>query len=106
MNAASVIKEARKRARLSQRELAELLGTTQSVIARWETGAQSPAFDRVREAVRACGFELSVRIVSPDHEHALLVEENLRLTPRQRLDRASSAREAIDQLLAKTQRQE
>jgi transcriptional regulator with XRE-family HTH domain len=104
MNAASIIREARKRARLSQRELAELLGTTQSAIARWEAGASSPSFDRLRDVVRACGFELSVRIVSPDTEHSLLIEENLRLTPRRRLERMAEGRAGIEQLLATTKR--
>ncbi len=99
-----MISEARKRAGLSQRELAELIATTQPVIARWEGGRTSPPFQRVVEAIRACGFDLAVRIVARDDEHALLVQENLRLSPKQRLDRLAASRSAIDELAAKVRR--
>ncbi len=104
MKGGELIREARKRMGLSQRELAERLGTTQAVIARWESGRMSPSFERVVEAIRACGLDLSVRITRPDHEHALLLEENLRLTPEERLERFTSSRSAIDDLVAKVQR--
>lgn len=104
MRGGELIREARKRAGLSQRELAERLGTTQAVIARWELGRTSPPFDRVVDAIRACGFDLSVRITRPDLDHALLVEENLRLTPLGRLERLSSARAAVNDLATKVRR--
>jgi transcriptional regulator with XRE-family HTH domain len=104
MRGGNLIREARKRARLSQQELAERLSTTQAVIARWELGRTSPSFERVVEAIRACGFDLAVRIVRPDTEHALLVEENLRLSPQERLDRLTSSRSAIEDLAAKVRR--
>lgn len=93
-----LIKEARKRAGLSQRELAEFLGTTQPVIARWETGLRSPTFDKVVEAVRACGFDLAARIVQRDDEHALLIRDRLGMTPRERLEWASGSRAAFEEL--------
>jgi transcriptional regulator with XRE-family HTH domain len=98
MKGGELIREARKRAGLSQRDLAELLGTTQAVIARWETGRRSPSFERVVEAVRACGFELAVSIVNPDDQHSLLVQDSLQLTPTERLDRVARSKEAIDRL--------
>ena len=106
MRGGDLIREARKRAGLSQRELAERLMTTQAVVARWESGRTSTSFDRVLEAVRACGLELSVRITKQDAEHALLVEENLRLSPQERLDRFTSSRTAVDALAAKVQRRQ
>ncbi|MDQ3771054.1 MAG: helix-turn-helix domain-containing protein [Actinomycetota bacterium] len=99
-----LIREARKRAGLSQRELAEFMATTQPVIARWESGKSSPSFQRVVAAVRSCGFDLAVRIVARDDEHALLVQENLRLSPKQRLERLTSSRSTIDELAAKVRR--
>jgi transcriptional regulator with XRE-family HTH domain len=100
MKGGELIREARKRARVSQRDLAELLGTTQAVIARWETGKRSPAFERVVEAVRACGLDLAVRIVSPDDQHAQLVREALHMSPGERLDRLASSRKAIEELVS------
>lgn len=104
MHGGLFIREARKRAGLSQRELAELMGTTQPVIARWETGVHSPTFERVVEAVRACGYDLAVRVVARDQEHRDMVYGNLRLSPRERLDRFTSKRSSIDDLAAQVTR--
>jgi transcriptional regulator with XRE-family HTH domain len=93
-----LIREARKRAGVTQRELAERLGTTQSVIARWETGKRSPTFEAVVEAARACGFDLSTRIVQRDEDHLLMVREWLTMTPRERLERATGARASFENL--------
>jgi len=67
-----LIREARKRALLTQAELARRLDSHQSVIARWETGRASPDFDAVRKALRAAGFELGVSL-HPADEHDLAV---------------------------------
>jgi hypothetical protein len=104
MHGGELIREARKRAGLSQRGLAERLLTTQPVIARWETGGAAPSFRRVVDAIRACGLDLAVRVVTPDDDHALLIEENLRLAPAQRLARLSESSAAIDRLAAKAKR--
>lgn len=88
MRGGAIIREARRRAALSQRELAQRLGTAQSVVARWERGTTSPSFDTVVGVVRACGYELDVHLVPIDEgfEHDWsLTEQNLALTPEQRL---------------------
>jgi transcriptional regulator with XRE-family HTH domain len=100
MKGGELIREARKRAQLSQRELAERLGTTQPVIARWETGQRSPSFERVINAVRACGLEVAVGIATPDDQHASLVREALSMSPGERLDRLASRRRAIEELVS------
>lgn len=97
MSGSGLIKAARKRAGLTQRELAELLGTTQPVVARWEAGRASPSFERVVDAIR---------IVSRDDEHTLWVHQNLRLTPRERLAQLQTGKSAIDKLAAKAVRRE
>ncbi len=105
MNGGDLVREARKRAGLSQRELAELLATTQPVIARWERGTASPSFQRVVEAIRACGLDLGVRIVTPDDEHALHIEDNLTVPPVERLRRMTQGRAAIGALATKVRGQ-
>lgn len=65
MLAFELVREARKRSDLSQQELAERAGTTQSAIARLEAGGSSPGFDRVIQLVAACGLELRVAISEP-----------------------------------------
>jgi transcriptional regulator with XRE-family HTH domain len=59
---ADLIVEARRRARLTQRELAERAGTTQSSIARWESGRSEPSFANVVRLLRLCGFVLDVHL--------------------------------------------
>jgi transcriptional regulator with XRE-family HTH domain len=82
----SIISEARRRAGLTQADLGARLGTTQSAIARWETGKAEPSFTAVIRAVRACGLELDVRLLPGDDSDAGLIEQLLALSPRQRVD--------------------
>jgi len=94
MRGGELIREARRRAGLSQRKLAHRLHTTQSVVARWESDATAPSFETVVRAVRACGFELDVHLLPLDEgfEHDWsLAEQNLALTPEQRLANHAAA---------------
>ena len=52
-----LIREARKRSRLTQAQLAELAGTTQSAIARLESGRTAPSFDDVIRILRVMGLD-------------------------------------------------
>lgn len=100
MRGGELILEARRRAGLSQQDLAERLGTTQSVITRWETGKRSPTFETVVRAVRACGLELAVTLGAPDPDHDLFIRENRRLTPAERLHRMTQQRAGLQELVA------
>jgi transcriptional regulator with XRE-family HTH domain len=86
---ADLIREARRRAGLTQAQLAERAGTTQSAVARWERGRSAPSFDTVRRLVRACGFDLFVTIEEYDDSDIAQAEQLLRLTPDQRVDYSS-----------------
>jgi transcriptional regulator with XRE-family HTH domain len=86
--AAKLVRDARSRAGLTQRELARRAGTAQSVVARIESGATSPSWQTLSRLLEAAGFELDVtlRPVSPELSHMLEdVPRILRLTPEQRL---------------------
>ena len=78
------MREARKRAGLTQAQLAERVGTTQSAIARIESGASEPGLWRVAELVSACGLHLTVRLTEQSPELAA-ARRNLRLSPDQRV---------------------
>src|SRR6476659_4211849 len=80
-----LIREARKRARLSQRELAERAGTTQSAIARIETGRSTPSYDAVLRLVRLCGFDLDVMLVERDGSDWAQAVERLALPSAERV---------------------
>jgi transcriptional regulator with XRE-family HTH domain len=82
-----LVKEARKRAGLTQAQLAERAGTTQSVISRLERGATTPSMETISGLVRACGFDLEVRLAQhDDSEHDWSIAQmNLTLSPTQRV---------------------
>ena len=61
-----LVREARRRAALSQRELAERAGTTQSAVARIETGGSTPSFDAVLRLLRLTGHDLDLMLVERD----------------------------------------
>lgn len=90
-----LIKNARARAGLTQRELALRLGTHQPVIARWENEKTRPDFDTVVRAVEACGFDLHVELRSADHD-TILVRRELAKRPAERLAGLVDAVSAFD----------
>ena len=87
----SLVREARKRAGLTQMELAKRAGVPQSTVARVESGARTPSTDLVERLVRATGYEIRVGLGEPDAETAALFERTLRRTPQQRLADAVKA---------------
>lgn len=58
--------EARSKAKLSQTELAERLGTTQSAIARLEGGGVTPTLKTLRRYAEATGMKLKVQLVAQE----------------------------------------
>lgn len=82
-----LVREARKRAAITQRELAERAGTTQSAIARLESGRTRPAFEAVERMLRLCGFSLHIQIVPYDDTDLIAARKLSGLTPQQRIDR-------------------
>jgi len=97
MTAGLLIGEARKRAGLTQAELAHRLGSHQSVVARWETGRTNPDFATVQRVIRAAGFELGVSLHPLDDHDLALVRRELKLLPHERL---SGMVEAVNQIEA------
>ena len=87
VNGRTIVREARRRAGLTQGELAVRTGTTQSSIARLETGATEASLARIDLLVRACGFDLVLDLdrgrVDPDEWQQ--AERNLTLSPDQRV---------------------
>ena len=57
---------ARARANLTQRELADRMGTTQSVVARIESGRITPSFKTLARYARAAGMKPVIRLVVAD----------------------------------------
>ena len=91
-----LVREARKRAGLTQSGLAALAETTQSAIARIETGATTPSFDTVLRLVRLCGYDLDVMVVERDDSDWLQARRLMALTPNERVDRHTRLTAQLD----------
>lgn len=87
MRGGELIREARRRAGLSQAELADRAGTTQPGIARWESGRTAPSLEDIERLIRLCGFELEVAIVPYDDSDRAQADRLRALTPQQRIER-------------------
>ena len=75
-----LVREARKRAGMTQAQLAAVAGTTQSAIARLESGRTSPSFEQVERLMRLCGFQLIVELAPYDDSDIVQAEALLRIT--------------------------
>ena len=89
MTASALLKDARVRAGLSQRDLAQKARTAQSVVARIELGETSPSWDTLMRLVRATGHIVSAAIEPTaviDRSMLDDVPRILRMTPEERLN--------------------
>ena len=82
--AAGLIGEARRYAGLTQRQLADRLGTSQSVVSRWERGHEEPRLTTLAAILRACGLRLRLE-VEPDDVDRAQIRQQLAMTPAARL---------------------
>jgi transcriptional regulator with XRE-family HTH domain len=73
-----LVREARRRAGLTQRELAERAQTTQSAIARLESGRTSPSFEQVERLIKLCGFSMIVELATYDDSDLVQAKAKLR----------------------------
>jgi len=85
MISADLLKEARLRAGITQSELARRVKRSQSQIARWERGDVKPSLETLRELIRACGLELGFRMANYDDSYVSLINEQLALSPAERV---------------------
>jgi transcriptional regulator with XRE-family HTH domain len=91
MSGGHLVYEARRRAGLTQRELAERASVSQATIARIESGVTGPGFDQVRDLLDHCGFELKVGIAPSDDSDWSVAQANLRLDPATRVRQHQAA---------------
>ena len=103
MDAASTLRNARRAADLSQRELARRAGVAQPAVARIEAGGVIPRVDTLERLLRACGHTLEVARRAGAGTDRSVIRELLRLTPRQRLDLAVTEARNLERLPAGTQ---
>jgi transcriptional regulator with XRE-family HTH domain len=85
---ARLLAAARKAAGLTQRALARRARTSQSVIARIESGATSPSWRTLENLLNHAGFDLHASLTMRVRGHSHMLDDVrriLRLTPEQRL---------------------
>jgi len=87
-----LIRHARKRAGLTQQELASRAGMSQPALARIESGRSVPRFDTVVRLLAECGMSLEAIPAAGSGVDRSTIRRMLELTPRARL--ALAAREA------------
>jgi transcriptional regulator with XRE-family HTH domain len=76
---------ARRRAGLTQRELAERLGLRQATIARWERGDRQVGIEDVEAVAGACGLHLEAHLVVEDRSWWSQIALQLDLDPLDRV---------------------
>lgn len=87
MRGGELIREARSRAGLTQKELSERTGRDRSVIARWEQGVISPPIESLLACLHACGFDLPFVLVPLDESVDSELSDSLMAAPSDRVRR-------------------
>ena len=85
LDAAGLLRDARRIAGLSQSALAERIGTTQPVISRWERGLDVPRIDALARALQACGFEADLVFRRHDDVDRTQIAGTLSMSPADRI---------------------
>ena len=85
IKAAELVRSARRRAGLTQRKLARRAKVPQPTIAAIESGRQDPRYATLARLLRGCGVELDYWPIAGQGVDRSLIQEQLRLTPLQRL---------------------
>ena len=94
MISADLLREARLRAGITQAELGQRVGRSQSQIARWENARVEPSLETLRKLTRACGFELTYSLANYDDSYTPYIDRLLELSPEKRIEDALE-REAV-----------
>ncbi len=87
MISANLLVEARRRAGLSQRELAARARVGQQEIARYERGRVTPSLERLRQLIAGCELELTVGLARADASYEDAIARMLAMPPAGRLTR-------------------
>jgi transcriptional regulator with XRE-family HTH domain len=105
MTPATVLRDARRKAGLTQAELARRLNSSQAAVARLERPGANPTFATLQRALHAAGHRLLLD--AEDHRSSVddtLIASNLRLSPAERLRRFQSWHQSMRRLTAAAQR--
>jgi transcriptional regulator with XRE-family HTH domain len=96
---ALLLREARRRAGLTQAQLARRLGTSQAAVAKLERSASNPTVATLDRALRATGHRLE--LTAPERAPAVdetLIASYLRMSPAERLRAFQSSHDSLVRL--------
>ena len=94
----TILRQARRRADLTQRDLAERAGLPQSTIGRIEAGSIDPRASTLRRLLRACGSDLETAPRLGEGIDRSQIRGRLGRSPSQRIEDLAAAASAIRQL--------
>jgi len=94
----ALIREARRRAGLTQAELAQRVGTSQPAIARYERARSMPDIATLHRIAWACGLELHLELSQPDQQREAAARIAFDRTPEERLQANTRQAELIHAL--------
>ena len=100
MEVAKTLRNARKAAGLSQRELARRADMPQPAVVRIEKGRVTPRVDTLGRLLAACGVELSTDHRPGAGVDRTVIRQLLKLSPRERLELAVTEARNLERLLA------
>jgi len=100
MDAAGVLREARRRAGLSQRALAERVRVPQATVGRIESGAVVPRVDTLDRLLAGCGRTLASVPAPGSGVDRTQIRELLALSPGDRLRLAAREARNLERLLS------
>ena len=103
-SAASLIRQARTDAGLTQAKLAALMGTTQSAIARLERPDSNPTVATLQSALTATGHSLGLAAAAGAGIDETQIVERLRLTPMERLLSFQNSQHNLNALVRRAKR--
>jgi predicted transcriptional regulator len=104
MIAARALRYARKRAGLTQRQLAEKTGVPQSTIGRIEAGIVDPRVRTLSRLIRACRFDLEVEPLLGEGVDRTLIQQMLKMSPAQRVRSGVASSRNVFRLLGSARR--
>jgi transcriptional regulator with XRE-family HTH domain len=102
--AAGLVLMAREEAGLSQRELAERAGVTQSEIARIESGKREPSIPTLQRILAGAGLELRFRLAPIDEHDQVLASRQIRRSGQQKTAAAARHTHNVTQFAANAKR--
>ena len=102
--AATLIRNARREARLTQAELANRMSTTQSAVARLERPGSNPRISTLEAALEAAGRGLELGAGPVGAVDVTQLHERLRLTPAERLAAFQRSQRNLARLVRRARR--